>query len=155
MASSPRSNGGARRDYEIQVQYHDGANAVTFSRMKLSARTSWEDVTRWAAETSGYAAAAFGLEDENGSPVGGGGGGPLAWVQADQQRRPYRTVILKRHNNPADLSFARNDIAAAAHVGLINNTINSGVDTTTMLSAAPAPRFPFPAPFFFGRRSCA
>ncbi|KAH8059540.1 hypothetical protein JL721_9280 [Aureococcus anophagefferens] len=52
----------------------------------------------------------------------------------DQQRRPFRTVVLKRHGCDDDETFERSDVVASAHVGLVSNTINSGVDTTTMLS---------------------
>ena len=125
--------------FEIQLQYHaparvDGKKRVLHARRDVDRQTTWDDVGAWAAATSTYAARAFALEDENGAPAAAIRVSPLAWIKQDQQRRPFRTVVLKRHGCDDDETFERSDVVASAHVGLVSNTINSGVDTTTMLS---------------------
>ncbi|KAH8048706.1 hypothetical protein JL722_12326 [Aureococcus anophagefferens] len=125
--------------FEIQLQYHaparvDGKKVVLHARRDVDRQTTWDDVGAWAAATSTYAARAFALEDENGAPAAAIRVSPLAWIKQDQQRRPFRTVVLKRHGCDDDETFERSDVVASAHVGLVSNTINSGVDTTTMLS---------------------
>ena len=99
-------------------------------RLRVDAKSTWPDVKKFAQQRSGHAD--FALEDEDGGRLGAQT--PLAWIRADQQGRPYRRAVVKRRGVDADGVFERRGVVAPAHVGLVANTINAGMDTTTLLS---------------------
>ena len=119
------------KEYQIELLYHAGADgAVQAERLRVDAKSTWPDVKKFAQQRSGHAD--FALEDEDGGRLGAQT--PLAWIRADQQGRPYRRAVVKRRGVDADGVFERRGVVAPAHVGLVANTINAGMDTTTLLS---------------------
>ena len=119
------------KEYQIELLYHaaDGGE-VQAERLKVKADSTWPEVKKFAQQRSGHAD--FALEDEDGGRLGAQT--PLAWIRADQQGRPYRRAVVKRRGVDADGVFERRGVVAPAHVGLVANTINAGMDTTTLLS---------------------
>ena len=121
------------KEYQIELLYHaaDAADGeVQAERLRVDAKSTWPDVKKFAQQRSGHAD--FALEDEDGGRLGAQT--PLAWIRADQQGRPYRRAVVKRRGVDADGVFERRGVVAPAHVGLVANTINAGMDTTTLLS---------------------
>ena len=120
------------KEYQIELLYHaaDGEGEVQAERLRVDAKSTWPDVKKFAQQRSGHAD--FALEDEDGGRLGAQT--PLAWIRADQQGRPYRRAVVKRRGVDADGVFERRGVVAPAHVGLVANTINAGMDTTTLLS---------------------
>ena len=121
------------KEYQIELLYHaaDAAGGeVQAERLRVDAKSTWPDVKKFAQQQSGHAD--FALEDEDGGRLGAQT--PLAWIRADQQGRPYRRAVVKRRGVDADGVFERRGVVAPAHVGLVANTINAGMDTTTLLS---------------------
>ena len=127
--SDSDDEGGLDKEYQVELLYHAADGAVVAERLGLTSGSTWQDVRRYAQQRSGHAD--FQLEDEDGGKLGAQT--PLAWIKADQQGRPYRRAVVKRQD-AADGVFERRDVVAPAHVGLVANTINAGMDTTTLLS---------------------
>ena len=118
------------KEYQIELLYHAADGVVQAERLKVKADSTWPEVKKFAQQRSGHAD--FALEDEDGGRLGAQT--PLAWIRADQQGRPYRRAVVKRRGVDADGVFERRGVVAPAHVGLVANTINAGMDTTTLLS---------------------
>ena len=118
------------KEYQIELLYHNADGVVQAERLKVKADSTWPEVKKFAQQRSGHAD--FALEDEDGGRLGAQT--PLAWIRADQQGRPYRRAVVKRRGVDADGVFERRGVVAPAHVGLVANTINAGMDTTTLLS---------------------
>ena len=118
------------KEYQIELLYHAADGIVQAERLKVKADSTWPEVKKFAQQRSGHAD--FALEDEDGGRLGAQT--PLAWIRADQQGRPYRRAVVKRRGVDADGVFERRGVVAPAHVGLVANTINAGMDTTTLLS---------------------
>ena len=120
------------KEYQIELLYHAADGIVQAERLKVKADSTWPEVKKFAQQRSGHAD--FALEDEDGGRLGAQT--PLAWIRADQQGRPYRRAVVKRRGVDADGVFERRGVVAPAHVGLVANTINAGMDTTTLLSGS-------------------
>ena len=134
LRSAPEALGEERWKYQVVLQYHGGDGSVVTARMYVSNSTRWVEVREYVLKESGFVADSLELRDENGGALGAEGPLPLEWVRLDAQERSYRVARASRRGVAGDRTFALADVVAPTHIGLVENVINAGISTATMLS---------------------